>query len=94
MNNIKKAIIKANNAIASANANPKIAALNKSSLIVGFLAIPLINAANINPIPTPAPAKPNVENPAPNFCALCNNIYFTNVKKTIYIKNNIKILFC
>jgi hypothetical protein len=28
----------------------------------------------MNPIPTPAPANPKVDNPAPNFCAACNNI--------------------
>jgi len=36
----------------------------------------------MNPIPTPAPANPKVDNPAPNFCAACNNIiiyfYFLN----------------
>lgn len=39
-NNIKKANIKANKAIASVKAKPKIAILNKSSLRVGFLPTP------------------------------------------------------
>ena len=74
-NNTKKAIIKANNAIASVKANPKIAALNNSSFNEGFLAIPATSDENINPIPIPAPANPKVDKPAPIFCA-ANNIYY------------------
>ncbi len=66
---IKKEIISANRAIASVKANPKIAALNKSSFNKGFLAIPEIKAAKIRPIPIPAPARPQVDRPAPIFCA-------------------------
>ena len=73
-NKIKKAIIKANNAIASVNANPKIANLNNSSFKLGFLDTPKIKAPKIAPIPTPAPANPTVDNPAPTFCAAVNNI--------------------
>lgn len=73
-NKIRKAIINANKAIASVNANPKIADLNKSSFKLGFLEIPMINDAKINPIPIPAPASPKVESPAPIFCAACNSI--------------------
>lgn len=73
-NKIKNAIIKANKAIASVNANPKIANLNKSSLMFGFLAVAKIKDPKINPIPTPAPASPKVDKPAPSFCAACNNI--------------------
>ena len=64
-NKIKKAIIKANNAIASVNANPKIANLNNSSFKLGFLDTPKIKAPKIAPIPTPAPANPTVDNPDP-----------------------------
>ena len=67
MNKIKKEIIKANKAIASVNAKPKIAVLNKSSFKRGFLEIPAISEAKIRPIPTPAPARPKVDNPAPIF---------------------------
>lgn len=74
MNKIKKEIIKANKAMASVSANPKIAVLNKSSFNKGFLAIPEIRDAKIRPIPTPAPARPNVDRPAPIFCAACSNI--------------------
>lgn len=73
-NKIRNAIINANRAIASVKANPKIADLNKSSFRFGFLEIPTINEAKINPIPIPAPASPKVESPAPIFCAACNSI--------------------
>ena len=73
-NKIKNAIIKENKAIASVSAKPSIAVLNKSLFKFGFLEIPINNAANIIPIPTPAPAKPKVAKPAPIFCAACNNI--------------------
>lgn len=74
MNKIKNAIIKANNAIASVKAKPKIAKRNKSSFTNGLRPDAIINDAKIKPIPIPAPAKPNVDNPAPIFCAACNNI--------------------
>ena len=73
-NKIKKAIIKENNAIASVNANPRIANLNNSSLKDGFLEIPITKAPNTVPIPTPAPARPIVANPAPKNLADCNKI--------------------
>ena len=74
----KKAIISANNAIASVNAKPKIAILNISSLREGFLEIPITKAPNTVPIPTPAPASPIVANPAPIHLAACNNISHYN----------------
>lgn len=55
--------------MASVKAKPSIAALNKSSFNIGFLDIPDIRDANISPIPIPAPASPQVERPAPIFCA-------------------------
>ena len=73
-NKIKNPIINENNAIASVNANPKIASLNNSSFKEGFLATPITNAPNTVPIPTPAPASPIVANPAPINLAACNNI--------------------
>ncbi len=72
-NKIKNAIINANNAIASVKAKPKIAKRNISSFIVGFLDVPKIKEPKINPIPIPAPANPDVDNPAPIFCAAFNN---------------------
>lgn len=87
-NKIKNAIIKANKAIASVKANPKIASLNKSSFKLGFLAVPIIKAPKITPIPTPAPANPTVDNPAPIFCAAANNICkYANIS-VVHTKNN------
>jgi hypothetical protein len=43
-------------------------------LIFGFLAVAKIKDPKINPIPIPAPAKPDVDNPTPIYCAACNNI--------------------
>ena len=68
-NKIKNANIKANKAIASVKANPKIAILNKSSFKFGLRAIPKIKEPKITPIPSPAPVNPNVAKPAPIFCA-------------------------
>ena len=69
MKRIKNAIISAKSAMASVKAKPSIAALNKSSFNIGFLDIPDIRDAKISPIPIPAPASPQVERPAPIFCA-------------------------
>ena len=91
-NKIKNAIIKAKSAIASVNANPKIAKRNMSSFKVGFLEVPRINDPKINPIPIPAPASPEVDNPAPIFCAACNNIN-KNKKKELYLYQ-ISTVFC
>ena len=91
-NKIKNAIIKAKSAIASVNANPKIAKRNMSSFKVGFLEVPRINDPKINPIPIPAPASPEVDNPAPIFCAACNNIN-KNKKKELYLYQ-ISMVFC
>ena len=71
---IKKPIISENKAIASVNANPKIASLNNSSFNEGFLETPSTSAPNTVPIPTPAPANPIVASPAPTNFADCNNI--------------------
>ena len=71
---IKKPIINENKAIASVNANPKIANLNSSSFKEGFLDTPKTKAPKTVPIPTPAPASPMVANPAPTNLAACNNI--------------------
>ena len=49
------------------------AALNKSSFNIGFLEIPDIKDAKISPIPIPAPASPQVDRPAPIFCAACKS---------------------
>lgn len=40
----------------------------------GFLEIPNTKEPNTEPIPTPAPAKPMVANPAPMNFEDCNNI--------------------
>ena len=91
MNKIKKAIIKANNAIASVNANPKIAKRNNSSLSLGFLDTANTKDPNTFPIPTPVPANPMVANPAPiNFAAdnniiKNNQINYSNITLILYI---------
>lgn len=72
--NTKNPTINENNPIASVKANPNIAYVNKSDLTDGFLDVELINAANTNPIPIPAPDNPIVDNPAPITFAL-NNIF-------------------
>jgi len=69
---IKKAIIKENNPVASAKANPKIAKLNNCPLIWGFLAVEAINDEKIKPIPAPAPIKPEQAKPAPIYFAAAN----------------------
>lgn len=74
-NKIKKAIIKANKAIASVKANPNIAILNKSSFKEGFREVPRTKAPKTIPIPIPAPANPMVANPAPKHLAASNNIF-------------------
>ena len=71
---IKNAIINEKRAIASVNANPRIAVLNNSSFKEGFREIPITNAPNTVPIPTPAPASPIVAKPAPINLAACNNM--------------------
>ena len=74
-NRTKNAIIKANRAIASVSAKPSIANFNRSSFSVGLREIPLIKEAKISPIPTPAPAKPKVDNPAPIFWEQSSNMW-------------------
>ncbi len=73
-NNSKNTIINANKAIASVNANPRIAILNNSSFNEGFRAIPKTKAPKTVPIPTPVPASPIVARPAPMYLAACNSI--------------------
>lgn len=73
-NNNKNTTIRANNAIASVRANPKMAILNNSSFKFGFLEIPKTRDPNTVPIPTPAPASPMVARPAPIYLAACNNM--------------------
>ena len=68
----RKAIIKANNPVASEKANPKIAYENNCDLKEGFLATPKIRAPNTTPIPTPAPINPVVAKPVPIILAACN----------------------
>lgn len=63
--NKSKAIIKANKAVASEKAKPNIEYENNWFFNEGFLATPIIKHPNTTPIPTPAPAKPIVANPAP-----------------------------
>jgi hypothetical protein len=75
-NKIKKAIIKANKAIASVKAKPKIAVRVNSCCNDGFLEIPKTKEPNTVPIPVPAPAKPIVAKPAPMNFDDCNNIIY------------------
>ena len=62
---IKNDNIILNKPIASTKENPKIVKENNEDLKEGFLAVPLIKAANTKPIPNPAPVKPDDANPAP-----------------------------
>ena len=61
-------------AIASVNANPKIAKRINSSFSLGFLETAINKDPKTFPIPTPAPAKPIVAKPAPINFAAVNNI--------------------
>lgn len=63
--NNKKAIINANNPVASEKAKPRMAYENNCPLKDGFLDTPIINAPKTTPIPTPAPIKPVVAKPVP-----------------------------
>ena len=54
---IKKAIINANNAIASTKAKAKIAYENNCCFKDGFLDVAFNNAAKTDPIPIPAPVS-------------------------------------
>lgn len=63
-NNIKKVIIKPNNAIASHNAKPKIAYINKSFCKKGFLLTEFIKPLKTIPIPIPEPRIEIVDSPA------------------------------
>jgi len=72
----------ANNAIASANANPKIVYENNVFSKSGERAIEIINDPNTNPIPTPAPATPIVADPAPTGL------------NTVPVNINVKFVIC
>ena len=81
MNKIKNAIIRANKAIASDNAKPKMLYANNCCFNEGFRAYPVISDPNTVPIPIPDPATPIVANPAPiNLAASCiiKNMYFSS----------------
>jgi len=71
-NKTKNAIIKANNPVASARANPKIAKENNWFLTWGFLAVDAIKEEKIKPIPAPAPINPEQAKPAPIYFAAVN----------------------
>ena len=64
-NRIKKETISANNPVASAIANPKIAYVNNCPLSAGFRATPVIRDPKIVPIPVPAPMSPAAAVPPP-----------------------------
>lgn len=86
MNSIRNAIISANNAIASDNANPKIAYENSCCFNDGFLAYPDINDPNTDPIPTPDPATPIVASPAPiSFAASCI-VFYSPLVVVLYLR--------
>ena len=86
--NNRNAIIKANNPVASANANPKIAYENSCPLNDGFLDTPIIRAPNTTPIPIPIPApiKPVVAKPVPIIFADCIKLKYYYVKRYVLIK--------
>jgi hypothetical protein len=77
-NKIKKAIIKANNAMASVMANPMMQYRNNFCSKDGFRDIPTMKAPKTVPIPTPAPANPIVADPAPTNFAACRIIFVRN----------------
>ena len=64
-NNIKNAIIKQNNPIASVNAKPKMVYLNNSCWIEGLRDKANTNEPKTVPTPAPAPPRPMVAAPAP-----------------------------
>ncbi len=47
---------------------------NLNKLVPFLINKPKAIFIKINPIPIPAPASPNVDRPAPIFCAACSNI--------------------
>ena len=57
------------------------ATLKSSSFKEGFLEIPKIRAAKTDPIPTPAPTRPIVDNPAPINLAACKIIITRRFEK-------------
>ena len=61
--------------MASVNANPIMVYRNIFASNDGFRDIPIMNAPNTVPIPTPAPAKPTVAAPAPINFAACRIIF-------------------
>lgn len=71
-NNIRNTIIRANNAMASVKAKPKMAYPNNCCFRDGFLEYPVIKLPKTVPIPAPVPATPTVATPAPiNLAASC-----------------------
>lgn len=78
-NRIKNAIIRANNAMASVRANPKIAYPNNCFANDGFRATEWIKELKTLPIPTAAPANAIVAAPAPINLAP-SNTYRTQIK--------------
>ena len=81
--NNKNAIIKENNPVASAKANPKIAYPNNCPLICGFLAVEAIKAEKIKPIPAPAPINPEQAKPAPMYFAAANIFIISRLFLTV-----------
>lgn len=55
--------------MASDNANPKTAQVNRLFFNDGFLAYPMIRLPNTVPIPDPDPAAPTAAAPAPMYFA-------------------------
>lgn len=82
-----KDIMKANNPMASVNAKANIDKPNNEFCILGFLAVPLINALKTNPAPMAAPPNAMVDIPAPINLAP-SNIYCYNYISCLYYLNN------
>lgn len=59
----------ANNPVASARANPRIAYVNSCPRSAGFRAVEAISDENTEPIPIPAPVSPIAARPAPMYFA-------------------------
>jgi hypothetical protein len=81
--NNKKAIMIANNPIASVKAKPNKANCINLPSLDGFLLIANNNPENTIPIPAPAPTTPIVAKPAPIYLALV-----VKVKKKKFVISN------
>eukprot|EP01025_Chloroclados_australasicus_P004178 TRINITY_DN10_c0_g1_i13.p1 TRINITY_DN10_c0_g1~~TRINITY_DN10_c0_g1_i13.p1 ORF type:complete len:214 (+),score=2.80 TRINITY_DN10_c0_g1_i13:210-851(+) len=81
-NKMRNTTIKANNAMASVKAKPRIAYPNNGLVKDGLRATAEIREPNTKPIPTPAPAKAIVAHPAPNTLAASTELRIDDCEQT------------